>query len=41
LLAEGQAFLNGFIVQVLAAAMHVSVPEALEHSSLVARREPG
>jgi Domain of Unknown Function (DUF1206) len=29
LLAEGQAFLNGFIVQVLAAAMHVSVPEAL------------
>jgi hypothetical protein len=31
LLAEGQAFLNGFIVQVLADAMHVSIPEALEH----------
>jgi hypothetical protein len=31
LLAEGQAFLNGFIVQELAEAMHISVPEALEH----------
>lgn len=30
-LAEGQAYLNGFVVQVLADAMHVSVEEALAH----------
>lgn len=29
-LAEGEAYLNGFIVQMLADAMHITVPEALE-----------
>lgn len=29
-LAEGLAYLNGFVVQMLADAMHITVPEALE-----------
>src|SRR5207302_7440724 len=30
-IAEGQAYLNGFVVQMLAEAMHLSVPEALDY----------
>lgn len=28
--AEGQAYLNGFVIKMLAEAMHVPVPEALD-----------